>query len=207
MTRRLGVLLSASVLALADARAAYSPAGMTLLQEIVASNSATVDFIVVPNLAEQALRTKVIVLEFWGVRPATDDTYLGLRVTTNQGGAWKDSGYAYALEGKRDSDGPTVVRATSPNADRAVLMSTTAGLRAGNAANEDATGMIKFFAPTDTSVLRRFRLTSEYVDSNGRLWGVDGTGVWQSTEAVNGIRLLFSSGNISAGTFRLYALP
>ena len=189
----------AALLPCVASRADYKPSDRVLIQELTASASATVNFTKGIDSTYD-----VYVVEFWGVRPATDDVKLCMRMSTDGGSTWKAGAtdYWYAVknllgEGVTYSGGTTML---------ALVTGEWATSSVGNAANEDANGWVRIYAPSSTGMYKHVLSKGAYSGADGGNYQSSGAGAYKATTAVNGFQFLFSSGNITAGTFRLYGI-
>ena len=204
LLRRVVACGLAALLVLGEAQAAYTPSGLELIEEITASSSATVEF-------KKGIDTvhKLYVIEYWGVRPATDITILELHASTNGGSTW-DTGnnYEWSMRCTWSVNGPAYGVDQAAATNRIALVDTAAGddSEAGNGTYEDGAGTIYVYDPAAGSKYTRFRFSTMYVEFNGVPTHVDGNATYKVTTAVNALRFRFSSGNIAAGTFRLYGI-
>lgn len=190
-----------------DASWAVPPAstpGLVLLDTQTASGSATLDFTTGLNSTYETY-----LFDIEDLVPATDDVGLWMRVSLDGGASWKSGGSDYSWA--------SVVYATSAvgNNDSAdseieLVPATLAANQAiGNASGEGFSGMVRLQNPAGTA---RFKLLSSmganYVNASGNPTSVLGSsGMYvAATSAINGIRFLTESGNISSGTIRLYGV-
>ena len=206
LRRRCAPALIALLLSVPAARVqpAEQPSEMVLIQEITASGSGTVDF-----TAGITSAFKIYVVEYWGVLPETNATYLTLRFYS--GGAWQADAADYSFSGEMTySNGTTNnfmgAGGTGQTGNSTSIPLQYSGAAQGNSANYHAAGMVKIYDPSNTSIYKRVRYVGAYVNSSGNLTQVDGEGNFYGAAAVTGFRFLYSSGNISVGTFRLYGL-
>ena len=169
---------------------------LTLLQTITASNSATVAF---TSNIDSTYKNYLVAFE--NVAPATDDVtlYLDLYV----GGSVQNSGncYDYACNGLRGNG--TKSDTASEGANDIKL----SGMSFGNAAGENGWGHVYIANPSETSDFKLIRAFTGHIDNGARACVDDCAGFLNNgTSAVDGVRFLFSSGNISTGEFRLYGV-
>lgn len=169
--------------------------GLVLLEEHTASSSASLNFTTAISSTYDEY-----VIEFVNIIPATNAVNFWMRMSTD-GGSTYDSGtnYSYivayfnrfggALAGV-DSGGTKILLAGS-----AIDNTSTAGV----------TGKISLFSPGSTS-LRKNIVGQLGIITSGVVEVEQCSGWYQSTTAVNAFQFLFSSGNISSGTIRVYGL-
>jgi hypothetical protein len=78
----------------------------------------------------------------------------------------------------------------------------------GNGADENASGTLTLFNPSSTTYVKHFIGTTEYYQNFGNTgaFGVLYAGYANTTSAINAIRFQMSSGNIDAGTIKMYGI-
>jgi len=166
-------------------------AGFVFLATGTASSSATIDFTSVTGY------TNYLII-FDNVLPATNNVDLMLRVSTNSGSSWNAGATDYGYQ--TFTAAGTGTAATNVSGNSVILVSATW------ANSTRGSGVIYIYNPgsgTATNVScqsfyeDQAKATYRYYLSAGRT---------TFTTAVNGIRLLFSSGNISTGQFKLYGI-
>ena len=167
-----------------------------LITTAIASNDAFIDF---TSSIDDTYDEYVV--EMIDVIPATDNVVLWAR--------------AYVLGvlkvGANDYDFATGTITTATfitNRDtgetRMELIEDGAGNNAGSASGESLNGNIHFYSPSNSSLKTIFKWDVTYINTN--ILKSDGGGSVRANSAVNGFRLLFSSGNIASGTFKLYGV-
>lgn len=177
--------------------AAPGSGALVLISSQTASSSATIDF----TGLNSTYHTYII--EFSQVVPVTDGQPLYLRVGTGgtptyQSGA---SDYSWSIM--------FLVHATSPaygqlgdDADSEIQLSDNVG----NNTLESVDGRIVFYNPSATSRYHKCTFENNSINGSGVAFTAVGSGIYRSTTAVTALRLLFASGNISSGTFKLYGV-
>ena len=170
--------------------------GEFLIQSQTASASSSLDF--TTGLSDTNF--KYFIIRYTDLMPATDNVALWLRVSTDGGSSWRSTAgdYRWAVSFDNGATGNTSNASdTEMELNRAV----------GNATNEGCSGQVLAYNLTGSSMNKRFVLDGMHVDQAG-LWershGVGG--FIFSNAAVNGLRVLFSSGNITSGTVELRGL-
>lgn len=167
---------------------------LVLLQSQTASASASIDF-----TSYITSSFKVYEIECADVVLGTVSATLKLLVSEDAGSNWKSGAADYAYTGIYAGTGSALAKTGSAGAAFIGLCSDYA-VRAG------VCGTIKFYSPAGTSRRKRFGAvwtmeqgtgTGEYVQS------ID-AGQYLSSNAINGVRIIPSAGNIAAGTFTLY---
>lgn len=173
--------------------------GLVCLARQSASNSATLDFTAgIDGTYDE------YVLQLTNIVPATDAADLWVRVSEDAGSSFKagatDYIYDYNLVLNDASNNPIGSAGDTK-------LRVTGGIY--NTASKGGTcGEIRFFAPSATSQNKHFKWALSGVrNAATTLYSMDGAGVFVlDTNAINAIRLMFSSGNITSGTVALYGV-
>jgi hypothetical protein len=140
------------------------------------------------------------------LQPATDDVELWLRISDDGGSTFEADAadYAYWMDGR---DGGGNIRTANSAGDTKLRFCTSdATLAVGNAASERIQFEITFSAPNSTAFTKLFDIKHSYRASTGAVVVSHGGGESTATAAVNGIQLLFESGNIATGDVTLYGV-
>jgi len=166
-----------------------------MLQQQTASNSASLNF---TNFVDDEFDDYFVIIE--RLIPATDGSLLRMRTSTN-GGSSYDSGasdYHY-------SRGGTTAAGSGTNANTASLaIDMTSNV--GNAANETGvSGRIDFCKPSD-AVYFGMNFAVRWIDTGTIPLDMTGCGYRMAAADVDAFQLLFSSGNITSGSAKLYGL-
>lgn len=201
-----GVVTSAAILdgtvALGDLAAALSV--RVLLDTQTASASASLDFTTGIDSTYDRYELEIVDLV-----PATDAVSLYLRVSTDGGSSYKSgasdydwahyrigAGVATATSGPEYGSGNAFIRPSGTS---------TQGL--GNAATDAAyNGLIRFTSPDDAARAQQFQYDAVYGGAGGNTRRLMGSGMYRAATAINGLRLLMSSGNITSGYAKLYGV-
>ena len=169
-----------------------------LLATKTASASATLDFTEFNNATYRRYE-----FELENVKPATDGVDLYLRTSTNAGSAY-DAGatnYAWGLDGTSAGSGTS----GASTGDVAIIMTTV--VKIGNAAAEyGVSGIVEITGAPSASVFTEMRGHWTYWNTAGAMVQVSGGGARLSAADVDAVRFLFSAGNITSGTIRMYGV-
>lgn len=172
--------------------------GNVLLEQHAASTSATLDFtsFISSTYDEYAI-------EILNLIPATNAVELWVRMSTD-GGSSYDSGSNYqSAVGFFYTGGTGVAGAASDSAS---------AMHLGDTINSDShygyRGTFKAYGLQSTSLYKT--ILGQGVMFHGSLSKVTGFNAacdYRSTTAVNAVRFMFSSGNITSGMIRIYGIP
>jgi len=133
------------------------------------------------------------------VVPVNDAVAANIQV--HSGGAWKTANYQSAVR-SHDSDGGLGIVGSNSNGG-AVTMANSVGSATGEAISFTLT----LHNPSNTAIYKHIDGSSTWDQSSGNTVHTLFGGSWKAgTGAVDGIRMLFGSGNIESGKFSLYGV-
>lgn len=168
-----------------------------LLETVVASADATIDII---NLSSKHFAFKFV----WSdIQPANNDVDLWMRTDANNGASF-DAGasdYQWTVHRITMETSPTHA-VVADGADSEMHMGATVF---GNAANEFANFEIILFDPSATS-FTKFVWAGTRVNASAIRDQSQAGCMRNSAALVDAVRFLFSAGNISVGTLKIYGL-
>lgn len=168
------------------------PKRLTLLSTQVASSSATIDFTQISS------NYTVYYLKIRKILPATDNTELNIRFSTDGGSTFLSTA-TYQLNTQAFDSGNT------NQSDRAIAADHTCVCNhLSNVSTEPAYADIVFYDLNDGVLCPRWMSRSIHTNAIPRAEVCYSTGSNSGTTAVNAIRVYFSSGNIASGTFYFY---
>lgn len=170
---------------------------LVLLEQHTASSSATLDFTTCISATYDEYMVEII-----RVVPATDDTFLWMRMSTD-GGSTYDSGSNYQWAGIfQVAAGGAAQGSTSDT--KIVLVQRLSS----TASNGGGVGRYRLFDPLDT-VGHKFVLgecATRSTSNSNNLSQQTYSGLYMSTSAVNAVQFLMASGNIASGIIRVYGI-
>jgi len=172
-----------------------------LLSTQTASNSSMIDF---TSDIDSTYRRYAIFID--DLTPATDAVDLYMRISTDGGSTWKSGASDYDYTTRAISPTGWVDSVSGGGAAQMLMTGGSGTLRHGNGAVENGHAEIYINNPAGASKYTTFNAEAHYINENGRAVISMSTSFYKATTAVDGIRLYFSSGNISSGTFKLYGL-
>ncbi len=179
----------ANVLALA------TPSGLVLLQTQTASSSPTIDFTSIYITSTY----KEYILDYINVVPQNDDVQTYIRFSQAASFLSGGSDYTYSCA--------QVVVATQSGAGTTTDRIQIGSNGVGNASGESTSGRIILCDPTQSGVNKTILISSGHTLADGTLQKTEAIGkLVVNTSAIDGIRFLFSSGNITSGIFKLYGV-
>ncbi len=179
---------------------------MVLIKTLTASSSATLSF--VDGTSDVVLDSTypIYLFKFINIHPATDATTF-----TFQGNAAGGSGYnetmttTFFVANHDEGDSSTDLSYQS-GIDQAQGTSFQRLAKIGNGNDECASGELWLFNPSSTTYVKHFMCTSqEYHDENLSEQN-HVAGYFNTTSAIDEIQFKMASGNIDAGTIKLYGI-
>tara|TARA_R110002033_G_scaffold88434_1_gene138469 strand:+ start:102 stop:803 length:702 start_codon:yes stop_codon:yes gene_type:complete len=181
---------------------ASSGGGTVLISSISASNAASVDF----DSALSSTYTGYLLVGV-GITPATTDTQLYLRVSSDGGSNWDDgaSDYSWVGAGTEPGGGTSVARYDF--ADTHFALSGAPGSASGmwNDAVSNTSFSCIISHPSDTTLYTSFNATCSIHGWSNENGSKIASGVRLAAAAMNSVQVLAESGNIT-GRFNLYGL-
>ena len=173
-----------------------------LLSTQTASSSASISF-----TTQLTSTYDVYCFKYFDVHPATDDVNLQVQFSSDGGSSYgmtKTTTFFYAYNGE------TAAAALGYQTSRDLAQSTSAQQIAsliGNDADACAAGEFWLFAPSSTTYVKHFYGTYNGYETSTP-YSINGyvAGYVNSTSAVNAAQFTMSSGNIDAGTIKLYGI-
>jgi hypothetical protein len=176
---------------------------MIFIATQTASNSTAIDFVNGSGGVVFDSTYKAYALVLTSVKPVTDTARPILRTSSNAGSSYDTGASDYAFWTGGGNADTTANANNNSAADDGIYIGSTDGC--GNATGEHLSGIIYMFNPAGTD---RFLTKHDIamVPPDGVPWFGNGGGMRAANADVDAIRFLYSTGNISSGTFTLYGL-
>jgi hypothetical protein len=184
-------------------------AGIALIKSVtVPSPVSSVDFVNGSGgvVLDSTYRQYIVMYD--DIVPATVDDVLWMRTSSNTGSSFDSSSGNYLSSGSYTHAGSTGITGVNGGTTQIVLSDAQSNNGGGFGINS-ARGVIEFaINQSGKNFLVNNRCA--YIDRNGNTFEWHGGGgrygFPTAPNPVDGIRILFSSGNIASGTFKLYGL-
>ena len=185
--------------------ASITKGAMTLVKEVTASSSATVSFIHGTSDVVFDSTYPIYLIKFINAHPGTDDQNLQFRFTTDGtnfnvttfsapfGADHKEDDSAAAIEYKAGND-------PDDNGEQSIGAST------GADNDQASSGELYIFSPSSTTYVKHYLSRSSQARHSDAAQDFFTGGYANTTSAITGLRFKFQSGNIDAGTFKLYGI-
>lgn len=190
--------VSAGVMAVEGATVLTTASGIVLLTSGTLSAVATLSLALTAYTGFRGLKLFV-----YSLIPVTDGADLWIRLSTDGGSTYDTSGYNYALNTQTDA-AASIATTNSGSAAQLVF-----ALVVGNGVTEGYDGEITITGQTSTALWSRLRHQGYCINSAATPAGTSswGGGAREAAQDTDGIRIMFSTGNIASGGYALYGLP
>jgi hypothetical protein len=172
-----------------------------LIETITASSQSTVDFTTGIDNTYKWYELVCI-----GVRPSNDTVGFYLRTSSDGGLSWDSGSSDYDWTFTRNDRG-SLAGASSDGDSKIEIILDSGNEEASNVSGHSVNTVISIFNPSDSGLDTQISHDGNYYKATADFPAkVNGGGSRQTASAVDGVRLLFSSGNISTGIFKLYGV-
>ena len=174
---------------------------LVLLSTQTASSSGTLTFASSINSTYDSY-----IFQFINIHPATDgavfqcngrdggSSYDSTKTTTFFYGYNNESGSDRVLQYNASYD---ITNSTSPFRISNLL---------GNGNDESYSGTMQLFAPSSTTFVKHFIIRANHYQSGDYIFDIHVAGYFRDTAAIDGIQFSMSSGNIDAGTIKMFGV-
>jgi hypothetical protein len=174
---------------------------MVLLKTIEASSSATITFSSGIDSTYKEYFFSII-----GSHPSTNPGIISFQATTDgtNYNTTVTSSYFRSYHNEADDSAALAYAVNFDQAQGTAVQNLDSG--SGNANDKASSGYLHLYNPADTTFVKHF--TSTVMDTNDGDFNhnVFTGGYFNTTSAITGIRFQLDSGNIDAGTFKLYGV-
>lgn len=170
--------------------------GLTWLETQTASTSTSIDMTTgIDSTYDQ------YVIRLTDYRPVNDGVAVYMRVSSDGGSSFlTTANYAYGVTALSASTGTETI--SSNGGDTAIVLAGTTGI--GNVATEGMDVTITMMNPSSTAKYVSFSWQGVFWDNSGVMYFFRGGGSYHATTAINAIRFVHATGNITSGTCSSY---
>jgi hypothetical protein len=145
--------------------------------------------------------------KFINIHPATDGANLTFQGSTNSGSSYGTtitSTAFLAQHAESDSDAELIYNGTQDLAQSTSFQSLITQI--GNVSDESGSGFFHLFNPSSTTFVKHFLITTSGYQADNYIQNRYYGGYFNTTSAIDAIQFKMSSGNIDAGTIKLYGV-
>ena len=175
-----------------------------LLSTATASASASVSF--TSNIDSTY---DIYKFEFINIHAASNNVRFQFQGSTNGGSSYGITITSSAFAAEHNENDAAAALAYNVNSDLAQSTSyqhITAASTLGNVNDDSLSGFLFLFSPSSTTYVKHFICRAGFNDSSTRSMDSYVAGYFNSTSAINAINFQCSSGNIDAGTIKMYGI-
>jgi len=176
--------------------------GMTLLSTQTASSSATISF-----TSGIDSTYKEYIFKFFNMHPATDQVDFQFQANAAGGSGYNETitSTFFQAYNAEDGSGQSLSYQTGDDLAQGTGFQNLVGDGVDNANDENVSGFLHLFDPSSTTFVKHF-----IGKSNSSITGYSTNGFFagyfNTTSAIDEIQFKMSSGNIDAGTIKLYGV-
>ena len=189
-----------SMTAITALPSAVAKGGLVLLATETASSSATISF--TSNIDSTY---KEYIFKFTNIHPATDSANLSFNMSIDAGSNYNVTKTTTSFRSVQTEDATTTALGYRSDYD---LAQATGFQPLGDANSNDndsaLAGELYLFNPSSTTFVKHFTAVTSHIAGQAKEYFTAGYG--NTTSAVDAIQFKMSSGNIDAGTFKLYGV-
>ena len=186
--------------------AGFHAGAMTLIKTLTASNSSDISFVNGSSDVVLDSTYPIYVFKFISVHPSADNVHF--RVNFRDGGssydATKTTNYFRAYHDEADSSTSLAYSAGNDLAQGTGVQNLTEGQ--GNGNDESFSGEMLFFNPSSTTFVKHFISRLQSYNQADISYESYVSGYCNVTAAIDGVQFTMTSGDIDAGTIKLYGI-
>ena len=182
---------------------------MTLIKSQTASSSSTIDFVHGTSDVVLDSTYPIYVFKFINIHPQTGSQSFSFQGSTNTGSSYGVTTTSTLFRGyhnEGDSATGVAYRGDYDVAQGTGFIPLSDGVALGNENDECVSGYIQLFEPSSTTFVKHF--ISRFNEYHQADYSIDGyvAGYFNTTSAIDAIQFKMSSGNIDAGTIKMYGI-
>ena len=205
----MGVISNGTTLLDAGTLDSGVPTGsMTHIKTVTASTSSTISFVHGASNVVLDGTYKEYIIKFTDVHLGSDDKRFTLQGSIDSGSNYNVAATTTAFRSVHlENDNEAKIEYTSSHdvANSTSFFQIGDILSSGNNADECIAGFFKLLDPSSTTFVKHF-IGQFNANNPGECVGGYGGGYFNTTSAINAIQFKADSGNIDAGTFKLYGI-
>ena len=184
---------------------------MTLIKTLTASSSGTLSFVDGSSSVVLDNTYKEYVFQFIDIHPSADGAEFQFQVSTNTGSSYGVAITSTSFIAYHDNDDSYAALSYDDSRDLAQSTGFKILLREiGSANDESGVGILRIFDPSSTTFAKHFMAEGNYCrHSIGGNEGTErrlATGYINTTSAIDAIQFKMDTGNIDAGTIKMFGV-
>jgi hypothetical protein len=186
--------------------ASLSTGSMTLIKEQTASSSASISFVDGSSDVVLDSTYPIYLFKFINMHPASDE--VNFSVNFRDGGSSYDATKtttAFAADHYENDSGATLFYWGSKDLAQSTSAQPIASA-IGNDNDQSCSGSLLLFNPSSTTFVKHFISDANVIHASDLSLRQLSAGYCNVTSAIDGVQFTMSSGNIDAGTIKLYGI-
>ena len=181
---------------------------LTHIKTLTACSSSTLSFVDGSSDVVLDSTYPIYLFKFIGIHPSASqgEFQVGFRDGGSDYDATKTASFFYAYADEADTTADATV---SYNAGKDIAQGTGFQIIADDMSNDNdgcGAGTLHLFNPSSTTFVKHFMVNSNVYENSNYFVNYYIAGYCNTTTAIDGVQFYFSSGNIDAGTIKLYGL-
>ena len=181
---------------------------MTLIKEQTASSSSSISFVDGSSSVVLDSTYPIYMFKFINIHPATNNAYFTFQGNASGGSGFNETMtttvfYAYHNEAGNDT-ALSYIAGSDQAQGTGFQRLINDGI--GNGNDESASGELTLFNPSSTTFIKNFLATTNNYWNSTYSMNSYTAGYFNTTSAIDEIQFKMSSGNIDAGTIKLYGI-
>ena len=179
---------------------------LTHIKTLTASSSSTLSFVNGSSDVVLDSTYPIYIFKFINIHPASDNSTfeVGFRDGSTDYDATKTTTFFWAYHDEADSETSLGYLASRALAQGTGCTDLSGSI--GNGNDESCSGELYLFNPSSTTFLKSFQSRASLYEGGSYAMDVYTGGYCNVTAAIDGVQFKMSSGNIDAGTIKLYGL-
>ena len=181
---------------------------LTHIKTLTASSSSTLSFVDGSSDVVLDSTYPIYVFKFINIHPATDNVKFGINFSTDSGSNYNTTKTTIqaprAIHSEGGADGQVGSNTAEDLAQGTGDHYLHPNLGSGN--DECSSGYLHLFNPSSTTFVKHFIASYQGYSSDNYSQVYHTAGYNNTTSAIDAVRFQFTSGNIDAGTIKLYGL-
>ena len=179
---------------------------MTHIKTLTASNSADLSFIDGSSSVVLDSTYPIYLFKYINMHPATNDVEFYFNTSTNSGGAYNTVKTTTVVRASHAESGSGGALSYITGNDEAQSSGAQQIGQCGNDNDQSISGELYLFNPSSTTFVKHFLCQTNYCDHGDESHFHFYAGYLNTTTAVDAVQFTMSSGNIDAGTIKLYGI-
>ena len=187
--------------------ASLSTGSMTLIKEVTASSDASISFVDGSSDVVLDSTYPIYKFEFINMHPATDGAEFQFQASTDSGSNYNTTVTSTHFDAyhEENDQSPTLTYLTGFDQAQGTGFETIAR-DIGSDNDQSASGYLYIFGISSTTFVKHFMSKFNFSGNNNFTGNSFHAGYFNSTSSLDAIQFKMSSGNIDAGTIKLYGI-